>query len=77
MTRETRLPTPAEMADINMQRAATFELPRRPMLTRPQPKGGGTIRVVLIGVLCGMTLAALAFAEPLITAHVAAQVWGR
>jgi len=76
MTRETRLLTPAELADMNLSRAATFERPRRPMLTRPQPKGGGTIRVVLIGVLCGMILAAMAFAEPLMTRHVAAQVWG-
>jgi len=73
---KTRPLTPAELGDAMGRDAATFEHPRRPMLVRPKPKGGGVIFTLMVGILCGMTLAALAFAEPLMTARVAQQVWG-
>jgi hypothetical protein len=73
---KTRPLTPAELGAAMDRDAATFDHPRRPMLVRPKPKGGGVIFTLMVGILCGMTLAALAFAEPLMTARVAQQVWG-
>jgi len=64
MTRETRLLTPAEMADMNLSRAK----PRDPV------PSNRTLWLCCVAVVCALT--ACAVADHFITAHVAAQVWG-